>query len=96
MDDHHTEHEHSGYGVYLLTWIALLVFTAITVTVAGMQLGKLSVLTAVAIASIKATIVLYFFMHLKYERTLYKTMFFVSIGALAIFIGITFFDVLFR
>jgi cytochrome c oxidase subunit 4 len=96
MDDNRTEHEHSGYGVYLLTWFALLVFTAITVAVAGMQLGKLSVLTALVIASIKATIVLYFFMHLKYERPLYKTMFFVSIGALTIFIGITFFDVLFR
>ena len=98
MDHHdtHAEHENSGYGIYLLTWIALLALTAITVAVAGMHLGTLSVTVAVLIAGIKATVVLLFFMHLKYESTLFKTMVLVTIGTFVIFIGLTFFDVLFR
>lgn len=96
MGNKHSDHEHGGYGIYILTWLALLVLTAITVVVAGMHLGNLSVLTALVIASIKAGVVLSFFMHLKYEATVFKTMFFCAIGTFAIFIGLTFFDVLFR
>jgi cytochrome c oxidase subunit 4 len=84
--------EHGGYGVYLLTWTALLVFTAITVSVAGMHLGKISVLAAVAIAAVKASLVLSYFMHLRDELPMFRVMFFVAILALAIFIGLTFFD----
>jgi cytochrome c oxidase subunit 4 len=96
MEQNGSGREHSGYGIYLLTWLALLVLTAITVTVAGMHLGNFSVLTAVVIAAIKATIVLLFFMHLKQESNLFKTMILVAIGVFAIFISLTFFDVLFR
>lgn len=96
MNDDHTEHEHAGYDVYVLAWVALLILTAVTVTVAGLHLGKLSVLTAVVIAAVKASLVLYFFMHLKYEKPLFRTMVFVTLGVLAIFIGLTFTDILYR
>ena len=90
------EHEHGGYGVYVITWISLLVLTAITVTAAGMKLGTISVLMAIAIATVKAGVVLSFFMHLKYESALLKTTVGVGLAALAVFIGLTFVDVLFR
>lgn len=96
MKDEHSDQGHTGFDVYVLTWVALLILTAITVTVAGMHLGKFSVLTAVAIAAVKASVVLYFFMHLKYERPLFRTMVYVALGTLAIFIGLTFTDILFR
>lgn len=96
MSDRHSQESHGGYGVYVLTWLALVILTAITVAVAGMNLGKISVLTAVLIASLKATLVLSFFMHLRYERPLFTIMFLVVIVVLAIFIGLTFFDPLFR
>jgi cytochrome c oxidase subunit 4 len=96
MDKKQSEHGHPAYGLYVLTWLALLVLTALTVTVAGMHLGRVSVLTALVIASIKAGVVLNFFMHLKYESALFKIMVYVALGTLAIFIGLTFFDVLFR
>ena len=96
MDDHHSQHEPVGYGLFVVTWLALLVLTVLTVTVAGMHLGGLSVATAVIIAGIKASIVLTFFMHLKYERPVFKTMLFVCIGTFVIFIGITFLDSPFR
>ena len=95
-DNSQSEHEEVGYGVYVLTWIALLGLTAITVTVAGLQFGSLSVLVALAVAAVKATLVLSFFMHLRYERPLFKIMFLVVIITLAIFIGLTFLDPPFR
>ena len=96
MDGHHTDQEQTGFDVYVLTWVALLMLTAITVTVAGMQLGKLSVFVAVVVATVKAGAVLYFFMHLKYESKLFKIMVYVALGTLMIFIGLTFVDILFR
>ena len=96
VKDDHTEQEPTGYDVYILSWVALLILTAVTVTVAGLHLGKLSVLTAVVIAAVKTSLVLYFFMHLKYEKPLFRTMVFVTIGVLVIFIGLTFTDILYR
>jgi cytochrome c oxidase subunit 4 len=93
---HTTDEEHSGYDVYILTWVALLVLTAVTVTVAGMHLGRLSAVTAVLIAAIKASLVLYFFMHLKYENRLFRTMVYVTLATFVVFIGITYLDILFR
>lgn len=96
MKGKNTEEHGAGYGTYFIVWIGLLLFTVITVVVSLMQLGRLSVLAALAIASIKASLVLAIFMHLKYERRIFKIMFFVTIITLTIFIGMTFFDVLYR
>jgi cytochrome c oxidase subunit 4 len=96
VDNDKTDHEPSGYDVYVLTWVALLMLTAITVTVAGMHLGKLSALAAVLIAAIKASLVLYLFMHLKYENRLFRTMVYITLATFTVFIGITFLDILFR
>lgn len=96
MNDNHTERPHTGLDVYVLSWVALVILTAVTVTVAGMRLGKLSVFTAVVIAAVKATVVLFFFMHLKYEKPLFRTMVCIALGVLVIFIGLTFTDILYR
>jgi len=63
---------------------------------AGFHFGKLSVLVALTVATVKASIVLAWFMHLKYEAPLFHRMLFITIVALAIFIGLTFTDTLFR
>ena len=96
VKEEHTEKEQAGYDVYVLAWVSLLILTAVTVAVAGLHLGKLSVLTAVVIAGIKASVVLFFFMHLKYEKPLFRTMVYVTLGALVVFIGLTFTDILYR
>ena len=96
MHDHHDQHEPISYGLFVIVWLALLVLTALTVTVAGMHLGALSVTVALLVASVKASIVMWFFMHLKYEKPVYKTMVFVCLATFAIFIGITFLDIPFR
>jgi cytochrome c oxidase subunit 4 len=94
--EHDTEHEPVSYGLYVLAWLSLVVLTAITVTVAGMSFGAFSVFVALLVASIKASVVIYFFMHLKYESRLFHIMLFIVIVTLAIFIALTFTDILFR
>ena len=58
------QNSHS-YGIYIIVWLALLAFTAVTVTVAGMDIGRFTVATALIIASFKAYLVLTIFMHLR-------------------------------
>lgn len=55
-------------AVLVGTAAALLVLTAVTVAVARVDLGAANVAVALAIASVKASIVALFFMHLKYEH----------------------------
>jgi len=82
---------------YLYVWIALLVLTAITVTTASLNLGRAGILVVLAIAAVKSTLVLLFFMHLSTEkRLLLKILVPIAICTLAIFIGLTYMDILNR
>jgi cytochrome c oxidase subunit 4 len=84
--------------IYVLVWVGLLILTGITVSMAGMDLGRLSVVVALIIAAVKSALVLNYFMHLKYEKglLLFKLMIPGILALLVLFIGITFFDVAFR
>ena len=83
---------------YVLVWVGLLILTGITVSVAGMDLGRLSISVALVIAALKSGLVLAYFMHLKYEKGLwlFKVMIPGILLLLILFIGLTFFDVAFR
>ncbi|GIK21300.1 MAG: cytochrome-c oxidase [Ignavibacteriota bacterium] len=65
------DNSHS-YGNYILVWLALMALTAVTVAVAGINLGGLTVATALIIASVKAYLVLTIFMHLKSESKIFR------------------------
>lgn len=59
-------HEKSSSLVtYVAIWIALLVGTALTVYASGLDLGRFNAPVALTIATIKATLVALFFMHVK-------------------------------
>ena len=68
------EHEHHVVGpkTYLLILAALLILTATTTGVAFIDLGIWNPIVALAIACIKAVLVVLFFMHLKYSSKLMK------------------------
>jgi cytochrome c oxidase subunit IV len=86
-----------AYKNYIYVWAGLLVLTALTVTMADLNLGRLSILVVIAIAAVKSTLVLLFFMHLLTEkRILLKLLVPIAICTLAIFIGLTYVDVLNR
>src|SRR5579864_1889132 len=55
----------SPLKTYLAIWIALLMGTGLTVYAAFLDLGRFNAAVALAIASIKATLVALFFMHIK-------------------------------
>jgi len=91
------EHAHIvPYKTFLLVWVALLILTGTTVAVAQFNLGTLNIWVALGIASLKSGLVIAFFMHMKYEQRLFKLALLSALLILAIFIGFTFFDVLYR
>ena len=73
------EHVHSSEApthhvtpprVYIVIFSALMVMTAITVGVAFLNLGILNTPIALAIAGMKATVVILYFMHVRYSTRL--------------------------
>ena len=91
------EHAHIvPYKTFLIIWGFLLILTAVTVWVAQYNLGALNVWVALAIASLKSGLVIAYFMHMKYEQRIFKLALLSALVILAIFIGLTFFDVLYR
>jgi cytochrome c oxidase subunit 4 len=84
------------YRTFVIVWVALLILTAITVAVAQFNLGALNVWVALGIATLKAGLVVAVFMHMQYETPLFKLALLSALAILAIFIGLTFCDVLYR
>src|SRR5205085_12345816 len=54
--------------LYYAIWITLLVLTGITAGVAFVDLGQFNTIVALSIATLKAVLVVLFFMHLKYTN----------------------------
>ena len=77
-------------------WLILLVLTALTVAITRVDLGGYKIVVALTIACVKAGLVIAVFMHMKYEGGLLRWLLFLTLVTLAIFIGFTFFDVLYR
>jgi cytochrome c oxidase subunit 4 len=61
----HEEHTTHSQAFYLFIGFALLVLTATTVGAAFINLGAFNPVVALLIATIKATLVVLFFMHVK-------------------------------
>lgn len=81
-----------GYSTYIFVWITLVILTALTVTVASLDLGFLSIVIALTIASIKALAVLLIFMHLRFDDRIFRIFVLISFITLLIFLVLTFFD----
>jgi len=72
-----TNPEHADHHIvtpvgYAIVFVTLLFFTALTVFAAHLELGIFNPIVAVAIACIKGTIVILFFMHVFYNSKLVK------------------------
>ena len=63
------EHD-SGNRTYMIVGGALIVLTAVTVAVSYVHLGMMNVVVALLVASVKASLVALFFMHLRQESPL--------------------------
>ena len=80
-------HAHiSSVGFYVFILATLMALTILTVGISYIHLGKLNLVVAVVIASIKASLVVTFFMHLKYDNKFNALILVVSL----LFIGVFF------
>jgi cytochrome c oxidase subunit 4 len=87
----------TGYKTYVFVWIALVILTGMTFSAAGMELGRWTVLIALAIAGTKSGLVLNYFMHLKSEKlTIFKVIIPLVVAVFLVFILLTFSDLAFR
>ncbi|NQU35765.1 MAG: cytochrome C oxidase subunit IV family protein [Bacteroidetes bacterium] len=87
--DHHDDAPHiTSYVEHFGTWISLILLTFMTVfiSVFGADLNTLTVATALFIASVKALVVAYYFMHLKYDPKLYRIMMLVVMALFMVFL----------
>jgi cytochrome c oxidase subunit 4 len=83
-------HAHVSSVKFYIGILALLMFfTLLTVGVASIHLGQLNLAVAVVIASIKATLVIMFFMHLKYDNKFNATIVVCSLMFIGVFFAYT-------
>ena len=82
--------------VYYTIFAILLFCTYLTVQIAFLDLGAMNTIAALAIATFKATIVILFFMHVKYSTRLTWAVVLGSIFWLGILLTLTFSDYLTR
>ncbi|MGB9606836.1 MAG: cytochrome C oxidase subunit IV family protein [Bryobacteraceae bacterium] len=83
---------------YAKVLVALLALTVITVAAAGVHFGSgfINVVIALAIASVKASLVALYFMHLRHDPPFNAVIFVVGLALLAIFLMFCFLDTLSR
>lgn len=86
----------TSYRTHGVILVLLLFLTTITITVTWLDVGRLSVGVAMFVACIKVSLVLLYFMHLKFDELIFKIFAGMVILLLAVVFVITFFDYLFR
>jgi cytochrome c oxidase subunit 4 len=87
--------EHPGYGTFIKVWAALVVLTFCLVGLSHVS-QTYAVWGLLTLTPLKAGLVFYFFMHLKYEGPLFKVVVLVTLGTLLIFFALLFSDVAFH
>ena len=98
MASTHGEHEHAQVpdSLYVKIWGILIALTVLTVSVSYLNMQNVKVLTAMMIATVKATLVILYFMHLRYEGRLVMILTVVVLATYAILIVLTFSDYYYR
>ena len=95
MEKSYTSH-YLEYRTLFFVFLLLLVFTGITVMVSYIDLWVFNAWVSLLIASVKGSLVLLFFMHMKYEGRVLVLSFLGTIFFLFIMISFIFWDIAFR
>ncbi len=90
--DHAPTHHVTSLPVYFGIFAALMILTMITVAVSRVDLGSLNTPIALAIAVVKATLVILFFMHVIHSTRLTWVVIISSLMWLALLFVLTFAD----
>ena len=97
LESVHTDQhvEHPGYGTFIKVWVVLVILTFCLVGLSHVS-QSYAVWGLLTLTPLKAGLVFYFFMHLKYEGPLFKIVILVTLGTLLIFFALLFSDVAFH
>ena len=97
-DAKHDEHEHHVTApiVYIVIFAVLLVLTATTVGASYVEMGVFNPIVALFIGVVKATLVVLFFMGVKYSTKLTKLTVFAGLFTFLALIGMTLADYISR
>ena len=98
MSEHHDASSHHVMPVrmYITIFMALMVLTGITIFVAFLDLGRMNDFVAMAVAITKATLVILYFMHVRYSDGLTALWVVGGFTFLAVLIAFTMSDYLTR
>lgn len=96
MDKPSEEHHLVPYTLYVGVWAALVVLTGITVGAHYADMAHMAVFTAILIATVKVSLVLLYFMHVRFEKRIIAIMVFATTVTYGIFLILIFFDYFFR
>jgi cytochrome c oxidase subunit 4 len=78
--------------VLIGVWAALMVLTVLTVAVIKVDLGSLNLWIAMAIATVKASLVVLYFMHMRYDRPFNAIILVTALIFVMLFISIAMLD----
>ena len=94
MENTHTHI--TSYRTYGIILVALLILTALTVTVTWINVGRFAIAVAIGIACMKSSLVLLYFMHLKFDMMLFRILVGMVFFLILVVFVVTFFDYVFR
>jgi cytochrome c oxidase subunit 4 len=89
----HAGQHHGGPKIYTANLFALMFLTVVTVAAASCNFGSANVVIALAIATVKATLVALFFMHLVWDKPVNAIIAIAGFLFLGIFLMFDFLDV---
>ncbi len=94
----HSDNKHHGFAHPMPVWqliavfLALIVLTFLTVYQSTLDLGNTELIVSLVIATVKASLVILFFMHMIHEKPLNAIAFIGSFIFVALFNGFTLMD----
>ena len=94
QDSH--EHHITPFPIYIKVFSALIVLTVITVVASLFDFGAMNTVIAMLIATVKAFVVVYWFMHMGHEGWLNRSVFIMAFFFLVVFFVLTAMDIFTR
>ena len=84
------------YGVFVAVWLALVGLTVVTVGASYLDLKQMAMFTALLIASVKCSLVILYFMHMRWDQPILAWFLIACLATYATFVALTFADYYYR
>ena len=96
MEQSPEQHAAASFKTYIFTWIVLAILAFASLAAAQYDVGELNIVIALAIATVKAGLILYIFMHLRDEGWFLRLTLLLPVLVFAFILYFTFLDVVYR